>query len=146
MRGKKVPVVDVSRTVEVDGVSNADFSQWRVNSAILEYVNKFKTKVRIVNPETNKFDDVYVGEEDYDHGERLAEIYEQFMISYMTYHGQNAMIDEPGDISKKFDPEKVRAKLEKQFKLVEAMGPPTTIEVQKDVIIEEAEQEASEIK
>lgn len=73
---------------------------------------------RVLNPDTNKFEDVPM-EEEYDHGKRLAEIYEHFMLSYEAYHGVNPLLAEPGEVNKKFDPAKVRAKLERQFRLVD---------------------------
>jgi triacylglycerol esterase/lipase EstA (alpha/beta hydrolase family) len=53
MRAKKIPVVDTKKTVEVDGVSNIDYSRWTVKDVIQNYVKSIskKTKVQLVNGE-----------------------------------------------------------------------------------------------
>ena len=75
-RPKVPPVINLKKTVEVDGTSSVDFSRWKVNDVIMNYVRKFKSM------EPNEEDDWDApkvegdaAKEDYDHGKRLAEIY-----------------------------------------------------------------------
>jgi len=39
-RKKREPIIDLTKTVEVDGVSDVDFSRWKINDHIQKYVDK----------------------------------------------------------------------------------------------------------
>ena len=43
-RKKREPIIDITKTVEVDGVSEVDFSCWKINDHIQKYVDKISGK------------------------------------------------------------------------------------------------------
>jgi len=43
-RKKREPIIDLTKTVEVDGVSDVDFSRWKINDHIQKYVDKISGK------------------------------------------------------------------------------------------------------
>lgn len=46
LRAKRKPIIDLTKTVEVEGVSSIDFGRWKANDVIMNYVDKISHKKR----------------------------------------------------------------------------------------------------
>ena len=93
-RKKRQPIIDLTKTVEVDGVSQVDFKRWKVNDHIQKYVDKISGnkpalaepwKPLELNPDkvTKPIEGpTFLEDDPEDHSKRLTEIYGKFMDAF----------------------------------------------------------------
>ena len=109
---KRKPVID-KKTIEVENVSSIDFSlSWKVNDVIMKYVNSFAKRIQANKESIIKLnEDKQSEQEDDGHCERLQEIYRKFLQAFEQFKDKNGLHIDVGDITKPFDPEFVRMKI-----------------------------------
>lgn len=105
---KREPVINLKKVVEVDHVTDFDFSRWTVKDAVLEYVQKMEqTKEKLKRAGINIDSQQESGknqESEYDHGERLGEIYGKFITAFEDFKDKNNLLINIGDLTESFDP------------------------------------------
>ena len=90
---KRVPIIDPTKTVEVENVS-IDYSKWKVNDLIQTYVDQISGANKAIEiPAPGIQLPTVEDQDDYDHGRRLADIYGKFIEKFAELEIQATGLD-----------------------------------------------------
>lgn len=128
-RKKRKPIIDITKTVEVDRVSDVDFSRWKINDHIQKYVDKISGKKPqekepwaplVLNPDkiTKPIEGpTFLEDDQEDHSKRLTEIYGKFLDAFDQFKDKNNIQIDVNDLTKPFDPKRLREKIDREATL-----------------------------